>query len=125
MLLEAESQQMAKHLPMTIGHHLSGFSNKVIIGPRHQRIDIVRQCILRRQITGSSKTEQTQTMVKQRCRGNDFILSVIDLETKVPEMAIFIADHGIKHDHVVQRINVSATQGFVIFPDRRESTLPY
>lgn len=125
MFLNVECQQITKHSAMSIYHHFPGLSNKTIIGSRHERINIVRHRILRSQVTGSSKKEQAQSVVKQRSGRNDLILSGINIETKVSEMAIFIADYGIKHGHVVQRINIGTSQRFVIFPDSSEATLPY
>ena len=123
MLLELEVQQMPQLLAQLRRQRGLGCAEKIIVHAGVQRFDIFLQCGLVRPGVRARKVKEGIAMVEQGSGGDDGIRPVIDHHAEVSKMPVHIADHRIKHQHFVQRVDKLISHLFVIRPDSPHAAL--
>ena len=123
MLLKLEVQQMPQLLAQLRRQCGLGCAEKIIVHAGVERFDIFLQCGLVRPGVRARKVKEGIAVVEQGSGGDDGIRPVIDHHAEVPEMPVHIADHRIKHQHFVQRVDKLISHLFVIRPDSLHAAL--
>ena len=123
MTLKAEIKQSAKPVPVSAVQYILSSTDKIIVYTRHKRICVFAEGIIRNKVIPACKIEKRVPMIEQWCRSNYLIRAVIDQESEIAEVSVYVAYYCIKHKHIIKCIREILTQCSIILPDRFHTAL--